>query len=215
MFSNRTKSARRRWAVVKLFRIYVVRPYVVKKYQQPNEKSMSENTTINPSNPTDSLKPQQTSSDLSRTLGFIIGFFGIYFLVISLFSLLAITVLQNSDAITGSMPEKDIYAIVLTISSIFISLAAMFIGYKLIKRLDSGRKLFNVLTVVSILISIAQYTYNQNVIARSFANMPPELAAAARGSESAASQMVFILPAILVVLAVALNFGKVKEWLMR
>ena len=158
MFSNRTKSARRRWAVIKLFRIYVVRPYVVKKYQQPNEKSMSENTTINPSDPTDSLKPQQTSSDLSRTLGFIIGFFGIYFLVISLFSLLAITVLQNSDAITGSMPEKDIYAIVLTISSIFISLAAMFIGYKLIKRLDSGRKLFNVLTVVSILISIAQYT---------------------------------------------------------
>lgn len=154
-------------------------------------------------------------SDTSRTLGFIIGFFGIYFLVIGLFSLISITVLQNSGAATGTMAEKDIYALVLTISSIFISLSAIFIGYKLIKQLDSGRKFFNLLTIVSIIISIAQYTYNQNVIARSFANMPPELAAAARGSESAASQLVFILPAVLIVLTLILNFKKIKQWLKR
>ena len=175
-------------------------------------QSESNPTDLNTTEPTDTQKP---TSDISRTLGFIIGFFGIYFLVISLFSLLAITVLQNSAAGPGSMPEKDIYALILTISSIFISLSAMFIGYKLIKRLDSGRKLFNVLTLVMILISIAQYTYNQNIIARSFANMPPELAAAARGSESAASQLVFIIPAILVILALILNFRNIKAWLTR
>jgi hypothetical protein len=176
-----------------------------------SESNNTLNNTMNTAN--DSSQGELTTSGTSRTLGFIIGFFGLYFLVIGLFSLVAITVLKGST--DGGMPEKDIYAIVLTISSIFISMAAMFIGYKLIKRLDSGRKLFNVLVVVSILISIAQYTYNQNVIARSFSNMPPELAAAARGSESASSQLVFILPAVLVVLAIILNFGKVKEWLTR
>ena len=179
--------------------------------KQTPETNSEINETLNAAN--DSSQGDLTTSGASRTLGFIIGFFGIYFLVIGLFSLVAITVLKGST--DGGMPEKDIYAIVLTVSSIFISLAAMFIGYKLIKRLDSGRKLFNVLTIASILISIAQYTYNQNVIARSFSNMPPELAAAARGSESASSQLVFILPVILVVLAIILNFGKVKEWLMR
>lgn len=151
----------------------------------------------------------------SRTLGFIIGFFGIYFLVIGLFSLLAILVLESSELGVGAMSDKDIYSLVLTITSIFISLSAMFIGNKLIKRLDIGRKLFNVLTIVSILISIAQYTYNQHLIGKSFANMPPELAAAARGSESSSSQLVFILPAVLVILAVILNFGKMKSWLTR
>lgn len=167
---------------------------------------MSENT-INTPNETPVVE-----NGSYRTLGFIIGFFGIYFLVIGLFSLLAITVLQNSDIASDTMAEKDIYSLILTITSIFISLAAIFIGYKLIKKLDIGRKLFNGLTVASIVISIAQYTYNQNVIAKSFANMPAELAAAARGSESAASQMVFIFPAVLVVLAIVLNFHKIKGW---
>ncbi len=158
---------------------------------------------------------QDQPSDISRTLGFIIGFFGIYFLVIGLFSLLAFLVLENSDLGVESMSDKDIYALVLIINSIFVSLAAMFIGFKLIKRLDIGRVLFNVFTVVIILISLAQNAYNQHIIARSFSNMPAELAAAARGSESSASFTVFILPAVLVLLAVVLNWGKMKSWLTR
>lgn len=154
-------------------------------------------------------------NDTARTLGFIIGFFGIYFLVISLFSIIAFTVLHNSTAGPESMPEKDLYSLIITLASTFISLSAMFIGYKLIRRLDIGRILFNILTLVSIIISIAQYTYSQNLIAKSFANMPPELAAAARGSESAASQLVFILPAVLVLLAIILNWGNMIAWLKR
>jgi len=153
--------------------------------------------------------------DTARTLGFIIGFFGIYFLVIGLFSIIAFTVLHSSSAGPETMPEKDVYTLIITITSILISLSAMFIGYKLIKRLDIGRVLFNVLTVASILISIAQYTYSQHLIGKSFANMPPELAAAARGSESASSQLVFILPAVLIVLAIILNFEKIKGWFFR
>ena len=171
---------------------------------------MSDSKDLHDSNTTDE---SHQLSDTARTLGFIIGFFGIYFLVIGLFSLIAFTVLHSSSAGPASMPEKDVYALIITFTSVLISLSAMFIGYKLIKRLDSGRKLFNLLTIASILISIAQYTYSQNLIGKSFANMPPELAAAARGSESAASQLVFILPAILFVLALILNFQKIKSWL--
>lgn len=172
------------------------------------------------SNPIDtsletSIEKQDQPSDISRTLGFIIGFFGIYFLVIGLFSLLAILVLENSALGAESMSDKDIYALVLTITSIFISITAIFIGYKLIKRLDIGRKIFNIYTVIIILISLAQNAYNQHIIAKSFSNMPAELAAAARGSESAASLTVFILPAVLVLLGIILNWKKFKGWLTR
>jgi hypothetical protein len=181
------------------------------------------NDTINPDNTSDSKlineqaanEIQNQPSDTSKTLGFIIGFFGIYFLVIGLFSLLAFLVLENSDLGLESMSDKDIYALVLIINSIFISLTAIFIGYKLIKRLDIGRKIFNVFTAVIILISIAQNAYNQHIIAKSFSNMPAELAAAARGSESSASYTVFILPAVLLVLGFILNWGKIMAWLKR
>ena len=158
---------------------------------------------------------QNQPSDISRTLGFIIGFFGIYFLVIGLFSLLAILVLENSALGAESMSDKDIYALILTITSIFISLTAIYIGYKLIKRLDIGRKVFNIYTIIIILISLAQNAYNQHIIARSFSNMPPELAAAARGSESAASLTVFILPTLLVCLGIILNWRQIKAWFTR
>ncbi len=179
---------------------------------------MSEPTNLaDPKSELESI-PDQTQnqpSDSSRTLGFIIGFFGIYFLVIGLFSLLAFLVLENSELALESMSDKDIYALVLIVNSILVSLTAMFIGYKLIKRLDSGRVIFNIFTVVIILISLAQNAYNQHIIAKSFSNMPAELAAAARGSESSASYTVFILPAVLVLLGIVLNWGKMKSWLMR
>lgn len=170
---------------------------------------------MNAHNDPEPTKDINQVSDLSRTLGFIIGFFGIYFLVIGLFSLLAILVLENSELGIESMAEKDIYSLIQTITSIFIALSAIFIGYKLIKRLDIGRKLFNILTFIVILISLAQNAYNQHIIAKSFANMPPELAAARLGSESSSSLLVFILPGVLVVFALLLNWGKMMAWLKR
>lgn len=180
-----------------------------------NESTNLANSEVEIELETQQIEAQNQPSDISRTLGFIIGFFGIYFLVIGLFSLLAILVLENSSLGTESMSDKDIYALVLTITSIFISLAAMFIGFKLIKRLDIGRKLFNIYTIIIILISLAQNAYSQHIIGKSFANMPPELAAAARGSESSASLTVFILPTVLVLIGIVLNWGKMKAWLTR
>lgn len=169
---------------------------------------MSESTIIENSESNIIQKPK---SDLPRTLGFIIGFFGIYFLVIGLFSLLAILVIKNSSASLSELSDKDIYTLILTCTSVLFSLGAMFIGYKLIKRLDSGRKLFNIYTVIVILATFAHYTYKQSLIAKSFANMPAELAAAARGNESSATLTLFILPVLLIIIAIILNLPKMKN----
>ena len=159
----------------------------------------------------DSLSVENNRSDLPRTIGFIVGFFGIFFLVIGFFSLLSFAVTEMSSLGDGPLGDKEIYSLILIITSIIISLSAMFIGLQLIKRRTKGRKLFNVLTVFIIFTSIAQYTYNQFIIAKSFSNMPPELAAAARGSESSASLIVFILPCILISIAVILNLPKMRK----
>ena len=45
--------------------------------------------------------------------------------------------------------------------------------------------------------------------------MPAELAAAAKGGESSASYLVFILPAVLVVVAIVLNWEKMIAWLTK
>ena len=172
---------------------------------------MSETSnTHNDSNP-DANEEQKKRSELPKTLGFIITFAGIFFLVASLFSLLTLFVLQASSGDSESLSTKEIYAVILTISTILTSLAAIYIGIKLIKHLDIGRKLFNIYTVVVIALAWGKYTYQQNEIAKSFANIPPELAAASKGIELSDALTVFILPLILIVTALLLNLGRSKD----
>ncbi len=155
------------------------------------------------------IKTQKKLSDLARTLGFLITFFGIFFLIASSFSLITLLVLQATDG-AGSMPAEEKYALFLTISSILISIAAFIIGIKLIKQKDIGRKLFNGFTVIVIVIALAwgKYTYKKNEIAKSYANIPAELAAQSRGIELGDALTVFILPFILIVIALLLNFRR-------
>jgi len=141
------------------------------------------------------------------------SFFGIFFLVISFFSLTSIIILQSLNEDSGSMSEKDTYSLILIICYSLISLSAMVTGYKLIKRLDIGRILFNILTVVVILISIAQNAYNQHLIGKTYANMPADLAANLKGNESSSSLSVFILPVVLILISIVLNWRKIIRWL--
>lgn len=112
--------------------------------------------------------------------------------------------------ILESLSAKEIYASISTISTILTSLAAIYIGIKLIKYLDIGRKLFNIYTVVVIALAWGKYIYQQNEIAKSFANMPP-LAAASKGIELSDALTVFILPLILIVVVLLLNLGRSKD----
>ena len=153
------------------------------------------------------VETQKKLSDLARTLGFFITFVGIFFLVASSFSLITLLVLQATDG-AGSMPAEEKYALFLTITSILISIAAFIIGIKLIKQQDIGRKLFNGFTVIVIALAWGKYTYKQNEIAKSYANIPAELAAQSRGIELGDAMTVFILPFILIVVALLLNFRR-------
>ncbi len=150
---------------------------------------------------------QKKLSDLARTLGFLTTFAGVFFLVISLFSLLTLLVLQATGD-SGPIPAGDKYALFLTISSILISISAVIIGIKLIKQQDIGRKLFNGFTVIVIALAWGKYTYKQYEIAKSYANIPAELAAQSKGIELGDAMTVFILPFILIIAALLLNLKK-------
>lgn len=171
---------------------------------------MSDTSNTNPSEPVVADKQKQRS-ELPRTLGFIITFVGVFFFVASFFSLLTILVLQAASSESGPMSARDIYATVLSITSILTSLGAIYIGFKLIKNLDIGRKIFNIFSLIVIAMAWGKYTYQQNEIAKSYANIPAELAAQSKGIELSDALTVFILPLILIVVALLLNLRRSKN----
>ncbi len=162
-------------------------------------------------NNSDTDKTLKTQSEIPRTLGFLIAFIGVFFLVATLFSLLTIVVLQASTGDSGPLSSKDKYTIALTITSLLTALGALYIGIKLIKKLDSGRKLFNIFGLIVIALAWAKFMYKQNAIEKSFANMPAELAANAKQIELGDTMTIFILPAILIVVALLLNLRRSKD----
>lgn len=167
--------------------------------------------TDNASNPDANEQQKKKRSELPRTLGFIITFAGVFFLVASFFSLITLFVLQATSGDSESMSANEINSAVLTIFTILVSLSAIFIGIKLIKHLDIGRKLFNICTVVVIVLVWGKYIYQQNEIAKSFVNIPPELAAGYNGIELSDALTVVILPLILIVIGLLLNLGASKK----
>lgn len=156
----------------------------------------------------DANKPSKAPSEIPRTLGFLIAFVGVFFLVATVFSLITITVLQVSSGDSGPLSSKDKYTIALSITSLLTALGALYIGIKLIKNLDIGRKLFNIFGLIVIALAWAKFMYKQNAIEKSFANMPAELAANAKQIELGDTLTIFILPAIIIVVALILNLRR-------
>ena len=161
--------------------------------------------------PNSDATPQKEVSEIPKVLGFIIGFAGIYFLIISLFTLLSVLVIEGASNDSDSMSADTFYTLTLTITSILISATAVLIGIRLIKYLDSGRKLFNIFTIAVTLIYSLNFLYKKNIIDKSFANIPAELAASVKGGELSGLLVLFILPTILVIVAFVLNLKRVKN----
>lgn len=156
-----------------------------------------------------------THSEIPRTLGFLIAFAGVFFLVATVFSLITIVVLQATSGDSGPLSSKDKYTIILTVTSLFTALGALYIGIKLIKKQDIGRKLFNIFSLIVIALAWGKFMYKQNAIEKSFANMPAELAANAKQIELGDTLTVFILPAILIVVVLLLNLPRSKDSLSK
>jgi len=170
---------------------------------------------INDLNKQDTNENQSKRSEIPKTLGFIIAFGGIFFLVASLFSLLTLFVLQASSGDSESFSSNEIYAAIFTITTVLITLSAIYIGVKLIKQLDIGRKLFNIFTLIVIALASAQFTYQKNEIVKSFANVPAEMATNAIQLELNSALTVFILPGILILVVLLLNTRSSKIALKR
>jgi len=97
--------------------------------------------------------------------------------------------------------------------SLITSLWAIFIGIKLLKYLDIGRRHFNYYTVVAIIMSIVGYFFTRNATENMFADMSPEMAEAATSMSSVTSLAVFIGPVIIIGIALLLNQQRVKDCL--
>ena len=104
----------------------IYRPAEIVRY------SMSETSNTHNSNKPDTNENQEKRSELPKTLGFIIAFSGIFFLVASFFSLLTLIVLQATSGDSESFSSKEMYAAILTITTILTTLASIYIGIKLI-----------------------------------------------------------------------------------
>lgn len=150
-------------------------------------------------------------SEMPKTLGFIITFAGIFFFIASFFSLLTLFVLQTSSGDADSFSPKEIYALILSITTILTTLAAIYIGIKLIKQLDSGRKLFMIFTVVVIALSWLKFAYQRNEILTRFAHLPADAVANVKQAELDGTLTVFILPILLVVIVLLLNTKRAKS----
>lgn len=155
--------------------------------------------------------PKKPQSEIPRTLGFLIAFAGVFFIVATVFSLITIIVLQSTSGDSGPLSSKDKYTIALTVTSFLTALGALYIGIQLIKKLDIGRKLFNIFGLIVIALAWAKFMYKQNAIERSFANMPAELAKNAKQIELSDTLTIFILPAILIIVALLLNLPRSKN----
>lgn len=169
---------------------------------------MSNNSPLTPKS------KQKKRSELPKTLGFIITLAGIFFLFSSFFSFLTLLILRLTSGDSETMSADEIYATLLSFSAILASLAALYIGIKLIKYADVGRRFFNVFTVIVITLVLVKYAYKQHSITQSFANIPPELAANSKGIELSDALTVFILPVILIVVAVLLNIKRSRDALV-
>jgi hypothetical protein len=91
------------------------------------------------------------------------------------------------------------------------SLWAIFIGIKLIKYQDIGRRHYTYYTILSLLISIFAFFYTKDKMQGVFSEMSPEMAKAAQEMSGLSTFAVFLGPIILFIVVYLLNKQRVKD----
>ena len=103
------------------------------------------------------------------------------------------------------------YLIGSNIVSLITSLWAIFIGIKLVKYEDIGRRHFNYYAAVMVIMSIIAYFVTRNMMTNMFKDLSPEASAAAMDVSTISSASVFIAPIIIIIVALLLNQKRVKD----
>lgn len=171
----------------------------------------------NPYNPpaSDVNNNLQARSSIPKVIGIISIILGALGLIFGLFGLASMMFASGAmDMITqqgGMMGMSKSYLLGSTGLSILTSIWAIWIGFKLLKYLDIGRRHFNFYTIFTIIVSIGTFFYTKSMMDEMFADMAPDVAAAASGMSSITSLSAFIAPIILIIVALLLNQQNVKE----
>ena len=95
--------------------------------------------------------------------------------------------------------------------SLIGSLWAIFIGIKLVKYQDIGRRHFNYYVVYTIILSTVGYFVTQSVMKDMFSELDANVSKAAIQASSITSYSVFIVPIIIIIVAILLNQKRVKD----
>ncbi len=156
----------------------------------------------------------QTRSSIPKVIGIISIILGALGLIFGLFGLASMLLAGDMfDALSqagGAMGMSKSYMVGSTALSIITSAWAIFIGMKLLKYLDIGRRHFNYYTILTIIISIGTFFYTKSMMDKMFADMSPEMAGAAGGMATMSSLGAFVAPIILIIVALLLNQKNVK-----
>lgn len=96
------------------------------------------------------------------------------------------------------------------IVNLIASLWAIFIGIKLVKYKDIGRRHYNFYAIYAIIISIMTFFVTKSMMKDLYADMSPEMAGAALDMSSITSASVFIFPVVIIIVALLLNQKNVK-----
>ncbi|MEE9326328.1 MAG: hypothetical protein V3U71_03455 [Cocleimonas sp.] len=161
----------------------------------------------------------QTRSSIPKVIGIISIILGALGLITGLFTFAgtfmasgALESLQESGAAIPGLDKN--YLMISGVITLVTSIWAIFIGFKLLKYLDLGRRHFNYYTIVTIIISIVTFFYTKDMMDKMFADMPSDVANAAGGMATLGSMGAFIAPIILIIVALLLNQKNVKDSLI-
>ena len=91
------------------------------------------------------------------------------------------------------------------------SLWAVFIGIKLVKYKDVGRRHYNYYAIYAVIMSIVTFFMTQSMMKNLYSDMNPKMAGAAMDMSSISSATVFLFPVIIIIVALLLNQKRVKD----
>lgn len=155
----------------------------------------------------------QSKSVIPKVIGIIsliMAALGIFGAIAGLATSLFMPSLMDAQV---SMGFSKSYLIGSNIVGLLASLWAVFIGIKLVKYLDVGRRHYNYYAIYAIIMSVVTFFMTKNMMGKMYADMSPEMAGAASDMSSITSATVFLFPIIIIIVALLLNQQRVKHCL--
>ena len=153
----------------------------------------------------------QTRSSIPKVIGIIslvlagLGILG------ALFGLAASVFMPSMLEAQTALGFSKSYLLGSNVISLLTSIWALFIGLKLIKYLDIGRRHFNYYTIITVIMSVVAFFYTKSMMKDMYAKMDPEMSNAAMDLSTISSASVFIAPVLTIIVALLLNQKNVKD----